>query len=71
VKKTPDISAMNRESPMPMGAKNVPLCFSAARRKMVMTSWAVKNISITEGSHGQQGFQLHDTSHTYIILEPR
>lgn len=49
MKNTPDSSAMNRESPIPMGAKNVPLCFSAARRKMVMTSWDVKNISMTDG----------------------
>lgn len=47
VKYTPESSAMKRESPMPTGARNVPLCFSAARRKMVITSCAVKNISMT------------------------
>lgn len=31
---------------MPMGAMNVPLCFSAANMKIVKTSWAVRNISM-------------------------
>jgi len=47
VKYTPESSAMKRESPMPIGAKKVPLCFSAASKKMVITSCAVRNISIT------------------------
>lgn len=38
---------MKRESPMPIGAKKVPLCFSAASKKIVITSCAVKNISMT------------------------
>jgi hypothetical protein len=37
---------MNNESPMPIGAINVPLCFSAANMKMVKTSSAVRNISM-------------------------
>ena len=47
VKYTPESSAMKSESPMPTGARNVPLCFSAASKKMVITSCAVKNISMT------------------------
>lgn len=39
-------SAMKRDSPMPTGAMNVPLCFSAASMKMVKTSRAVRNISM-------------------------
>lgn len=32
---------------MPMGAMKVPLCFSAASMKIVKTSSAVRNISMT------------------------
>jgi hypothetical protein len=32
---------------MPIGAKNVPLCFSAASKKIVITSCDVRNISMT------------------------
>jgi hypothetical protein len=42
----PPSSAMKRERPMPTGAKNVLLCFSAASMIMVKTSWAVRNISM-------------------------
>lgn len=37
---------MNRERPIPTGAMNVPLCFSAANIKIVKTSCAVRNISM-------------------------
>ncbi len=37
---------MKRERPIPMGEMNVAACFSPARRKMVITSWKVRNISI-------------------------
>lgn len=47
VKKTPANSATNRARPMPSGAMKVPLCFSAASMKMVSTSSAVRNISMT------------------------
>ena len=39
-------SAMNKDRPMPTGAMNVALCFSAASMKIVKTSWAVRNISM-------------------------
>jgi len=39
---------MNKASPIPMGARKVPLCFSAASMKMVKTSSAVKNISMNK-----------------------
>jgi len=39
-------SAMKSESPIPIGAMNVPLCFSAASIKIVNTSCAVRNISM-------------------------
>ena len=42
----PVSSAMNSERPIPTGAMNVPLCFSAANMKIVKTSSAVKNISM-------------------------
>jgi hypothetical protein len=37
---------MKRARPMPTGARNVALCFSAASMKMTKTSSAVRNISI-------------------------
>lgn len=37
---------MNRARPIPIGAINVPLCFSAASMKIVKTNSAVRNISI-------------------------
>ena len=37
---------MNRDNPMPMGARKVPLCFSAASMRMVKTNMAVRNISM-------------------------
>ena len=37
---------MNNDKPMPTGAINVALCFSAASMKMVKTSSAVRNISM-------------------------
>jgi hypothetical protein len=43
---TPPSSAMNKLKPMPIGARNVPLCFSAASMKIVKTSCAVRNISM-------------------------
>ena len=38
---------MNKDKPIPIGARKVPLCFSAASMKMVKTSMAVVNISMT------------------------
>jgi hypothetical protein len=46
VKKTPVSSATKSDKPMPMGARKVPLCFSAASMRMVKTSMAVRNISM-------------------------
>jgi hypothetical protein len=46
VEATPVSSAINREIPIPTGARNVLLCFSAASIKIVKTSWKVRNISI-------------------------
>ena len=43
---SPASSAIKRDSPMPTGAMNVPLCFSAASMKIVNTSCAVRNISM-------------------------
>ena len=43
----PTSSAMNRDKPMPMGARKVPSCFSAASMKIVKVNCAVKSISIT------------------------
>jgi hypothetical protein len=37
---------MKRDNPMPMGARKVPLCFSAASMRMVKTNMAVRNISM-------------------------
>ena len=37
---------MNSDSPIPIGAIKVPLCFSAASMKIVKTSCAVRNISM-------------------------
>ena len=37
---------MNSERPIPIGARNVPLCFSAASMRIVKMSKAVQNISI-------------------------
>ena len=34
----PDSSAINNDSPIPTGARYVPLCFSAASIKIVKTS---------------------------------
>lgn len=45
VKKTPTISATNNAMPIPTGARNVALCFSAASMKTVKTSKEVRNIS--------------------------
>lgn len=42
----PVSSAMKSESPIPIGAMKVPLCFSVANIKIVKVSWAVRNISI-------------------------
>lgn len=42
----PASSAMNSDSPIPTGATNVALLFSAASMKMVNTSIVVKNISM-------------------------
>jgi len=39
---------MNKESPIPIGARKVPLCFSAASMKMVKTSSEVRNISMNK-----------------------
>lgn len=39
-------SAMNSDRPIPRGAMNVPLCFSAANMKIVKTNCIVKNISM-------------------------
>jgi hypothetical protein len=39
---------MNRASPMPMGARKVALCFSAASMKMQKISSAVNSISINK-----------------------
>ena len=41
----PVISIMKSDSPIPIGARYVALCFSAASMKMVKTNSAVKNIS--------------------------
>lgn len=46
VKNTPVSSAMKSAKPMPIGARKVPLCFSAASMRMVKTSMAVRNISM-------------------------
>jgi hypothetical protein len=45
VKNTPTISATKSDNPMPMGARKVALCFSAASMKIVKTSRDVRNIS--------------------------
>jgi hypothetical protein len=37
---------MKSDSPIPMGAMKVPLCFSVANIKIVNTNWALKNISM-------------------------
>ena len=42
----PASSAIKSAKPMPIGARNVDLCFSAASMKMQKMSWKVKNISI-------------------------
>ena len=47
VKYTPDSSETNRDKPIPIGARKLPLCFSTARMRMVKTSSAVRNISMT------------------------
>lgn len=45
VKYTPQSSETKSARPMPMGARNVALCFSAASMKITKTSSAVRNIS--------------------------
>lgn len=45
VKNTPTISATNNAKPIPIGAKKVALCFSAASIKIVKTRRDVRNIS--------------------------
>ena len=42
----PASSAMKRARPMPIGATNVALCFSAANMKMVYSNMNVRNISM-------------------------
>jgi hypothetical protein len=37
---------MKRDRPIPMGAMNVPLCFSAASMKIVKSSSGERNISM-------------------------
>lgn len=70
VKYTPDSSAMKSERPIPTGARNVPLCFSAASRKMVITSCAVKNISMTALTLARAESSAERHTHT-ILAQPK